>query len=37
LDLALSTRREDGLITADDEREVMSTASLVLDDYTYLT
>lgn len=37
LDLALSTRREEGLISADDEREVMSTASLVLDDYTYLT
>jgi arginine decarboxylase len=37
LDLVLSARREDGLISADDEREVMSTASLVLDDYTYLT
>jgi arginine decarboxylase len=37
LDLALSARRESGLISTDDEREVMSAASLVLDDYTYLT
>ncbi len=37
LDLVLSARRESGLISSDDEREVMSTASLVLDDYTYLT
>ncbi len=36
LDLILAGRKDAGLVTEDDEREVMSTASLVLDDYTYL-
>ena len=32
----LSDRKELGLISDDDEREVLATVSLVLDDYTYL-
>ena len=36
LDRVLAGRREQGVISEDDEREVLSTASLVLDDYTYL-
>ena len=32
----LSRRRESGDITADEEHQVMATASMVLDDYTYL-
>jgi arginine decarboxylase len=32
----LSRRRETGEITADEEHQVMATASMVLDDYTYL-
>ena len=32
----LSNRKELGLISDDDEREVLATVSLVLDDYTYL-
>ena len=32
----LSERKELGLISDDDEREVLATVSLVLDDYTYL-
>lgn len=36
LDRTLAARREQGLITEDEEREVLSTASLALDDYTYL-
>ena len=36
LDRVLATRREQGLISEDDEREVLSTVSLALDDYTYL-
>jgi arginine decarboxylase len=36
LDRVLAGRREQGLISEDDEREVLSTASLALDDYTYL-
>lgn len=36
LDRTLAERREKGLITEDEELEVLSTASLALDDYTYL-
>ena len=33
----LARRKDDGLISAEEEYEVLAAASLVLDDYTYLT